>query len=289
MKKKNFIFRHFIMLKILTFALFQISCSSEPENEMILVEGGTFMMGCTGEQDDCLKWEKPAHKVTVGSFYISKYEVTVKQWAEVWFSDIKDEEALKAIEELKKVNSPMPNVDFYRAMKFCNLLSEKEGLQSVYKISNMSTDDIYYFDYDIDWNANGYRLPTEAEWEFAARGGNKSKGYKYSGSNDFAEVAWYKENSENKVQTVGQKEPNELGIYDMSGNAYEWVFDKFVPYNKNPNYGSRGEILIKSGPYNILRGGDFNSKGVECRVSNRLAMPPINKEIGFGFRVARNK
>ena len=162
-----------------------------PQIEMVFVKGGTFMMGATPEQgSDAGDGEKPVHSVTVSDFYIGKYEVTQAQWKAVMG---------KNPSHYKGENRPVERVSWYDIQKFIEKLNAKTGKR--------------------------YRLPTEAEWEYAARGGNQSKGYKYSGSNDIGSVAWYTNNSGDRTHPVGQKQPNELGLYDMTGNVWEWCSD----------------------------------------------------------------
>ena len=174
--------------------------------KMIYVEGGTFQMGSTNGGSS----EQPIHTVTVSSFLIGKYEVTQKEWQEVMGYNPSYSEG---------DNRPVEKVSWYDAVEFCNKLSEKEGLTPAYTING--------FDVSCNWSANGYRLPTEAEWEYAAKGGKKSKNYKYSGSDNIDDVAWYDANSDGRSHDVGTKAPNELGIYDMSGNVWEMCWDSF--------------------------------------------------------------
>ncbi|MFA7186154.1 MAG: SUMF1/EgtB/PvdO family nonheme iron enzyme, partial [Victivallales bacterium] len=165
-------------------------------------------------------------------------------------------------------NLPVECVNWNEAVKFCEKLTERErttgSLPSGYE----------------------YRLPTEAEWEFAARGGNKSKGYKYSGNNNINSVAWYKDNAGEKAHEVGTKLPNELGIYDMSGNIYEWCFDDWhSSYNGAPSNGNRWGNGI--GPNRRLpRGGGWYRHAKDCRVANRGNYSAGNTLVDLGFRVA---
>lgn len=160
------------------------------------VEGGTFTMGATPEQERYAKdWEKPPHEVTLNGFFIGKYEVTQRLWRVVMHSNPSVE---------KGDDLPVSNVTRKECDVFIGKLNAMTGRQ--------------------------FRLPTEAEWEYAARGGNKSLGYVYSGSDNCDEVAWYEKDSGGKLHAVGTKKPNELGIYDMNGNAAEWVQDGWSNY-----------------------------------------------------------
>lgn len=249
---------------------FRISAALIP---MIFVEGGSFMMGSNDGESN----EKPVHQVKVSSFLIGKYEVTQKEWAEVMGSNPSN---------WKGDNLPVEQVSWYQAVDYCNKRSRKEGLQPCYSISG-NTAPAYWSQgkVDCDWSANGYRLPTEAEWEYAARGGNKSKGYKYSGSNDIGSVAWYGSNSGSKTQIVGTKQPNELGIHDMSGNVWEWCWDWYDSgyYGKSQ---SSDPIGAGSGSFRVLRGGSWFYYGSYCRVAFRCNNYSVSYDY-YGFRVSR--
>ena len=234
---------------------------------LIYVEGGSFMMG----SDDCdiYYFQQPIHEVSVSSFYISKYQITQNEWQEVmgsnpsWFRGDK---------------LPVEQISWYDAIEYCNKRSIKEGLKPCYSGSGKNIS--------CDWTANGYRLPTEAEWEYAARGGKKSKGYKYSGSNDINEVAWYGSNSSDKTHPVGEKQANELGIYDMSGNVWEWCWDWYSIdyYSKSPRSNPRGP---SSGEFRVLRGGSWYYNGNDCRVANRRLNNPDDGDYSYGLRILR--
>lgn len=240
---------------------------------LVFVEGGSFMMGSNDGESD----EKPIHKVAVSSFLIGKHEITQKQWLIVMGSNPS---------EWKGDNLPVHQVNYYDALDYCNKRSLKEGLQPCYSISgntapaNWSKGSIV-----CDWSATGYRLPTEAEWEFAARGGNKSKGYKYSGSNDLGSVAWYDDNSGKQTKAVGTKQPNELGIYDMSGNVMELCWDGYDRgyYAKSPSSDPRGPW----GYFTVHRGGCMGLSFYYCRVANRVDICRDQSGGGSGFRVVR--
>jgi formylglycine-generating enzyme required for sulfatase activity/serine/threonine protein kinase len=222
---------------------------------MVAVKGGAFTMGCTAEQgSDCFVWEKPVHRVTVGDYYIGKFEVTQKQWRAVMDSD--------------------PPELYFKGCDDC-------------PVESVSWDDIREFISKLNrLTGKRYRLPTEAEWEYAARGGAQSLGYKYDGSNTIGEVAWYDSNSGSKTHPVGGKKANELGLYDMSGNVYEWCEDDWHDdYNGAPTDG-RAWVDSPRGSSRVLRGGSWYNNARNCRVSNRNSGTPGNRNYGHGFRLA---
>ncbi len=245
---------------------FRLSAIAFPKN-MVFVEGGSFQMGSDDGDSD----EKPVHQVRVSSFLIGKYEVTQKEWKEVMGSNPSN---------WKGDQLPVEQVNWFDAVDYCNKRSLKEGLRPCYSGSGNSIT--------CDWNANGYRLPTEAEWEFAARGGVKGKGYKYSGSNDIGSVAWYDGNSSNKTHEVGTKAANELGLHDMSGNVWEWCWDWYDSgyYAKSAGSDPKG---TGSGSSRVLRGGSWGNLGNYCRVALRDSFNPGSWRNGSvdGFRVVR--
>ena len=224
----------------------KVTQSHPAEPEMVFVEGGTFIMGCT--DDECISNEYPQHQVTLSSFKIAKYPVTQLQWEAVMGSNASGN---------KGENLPVKYITWHDAQAFITKL-------------NTLTD-------------KNYRLPTEAEWEYAARGGNKSKGYKYSGSDNIDEVAWYSGNSENKAHPVGTKKPNELDIYDMSGNVYEWCNDWAGAYTEEPQINPQGPT---TGSQRIIRGGNYHTNEWRCRVSARFAHAPSSvSRTPVGFRL----
>lgn len=233
--------------------------------EMVPLDGGVFMMGCTKEQrDDCDELEKPAHADTLSSFLIGKYEVTQKLWKAVMGEDKNQAYNLDCDE------CPVERVSWIDAQQFITRLNVFTG--------------------------KSFRLPSEAEWEYAARGGARSKGYKYSGGNNVDDIAWYIENykeSKHGIQgtthPVGTKKPNELGLYDMSGNVWEWCND---PYEKE--YEHNGKKLHAGWPYpghkaifrKVLRGGSWGGTSEGCRVSRLdFDTAQYSDEYG-GFRLA---
>ncbi len=255
-----------------------------PIPEMVRVTGGEFTMGCTEEQgEDCLDREKPPHTVRVDDFSIGRYEVTNEEFA-AFLNDYGSDEiktgdyaGQKMVYEyrwgVQKTDGnqwqpapgyekhPIVNVTWYGAYEYCRWLSQKTN--------------------------RPFRLPTEAEWEFAARGGLSSQQYKYSGSNDLDEVAWYLSNSNSTTHQVGNKNPNELGLYDMSGNVYEWCQDWYGEnyYAESPQDNPAGPA---TGTYRVLRGGSWDVVAAVCRVAIRDRDDPDNWNVDYGFRVAQD-
>ncbi len=210
---------------------------------MIAVEGGTYTMGATSEQgSDAWDDEKPAHKETVSDFMIGETPVTQELWQAVMGSN-----PSSFTGDLQR---PVERVSWNDCQEFIRKLNQLTG--------------------------QNFRLPSEAEWEYAARGGNRSKGYKYAGSNDVDAVAWRLPNSGKTTHRVKNKQPNELGIYDMSGNVWEWCQDKWCgDYNSPRNFG-----------YRVLRGGSWDDYARSVRVSNRNSHGPGRRNNDYGLRLA---
>ncbi|MBX2890471.1 MAG: formylglycine-generating enzyme family protein [Saprospiraceae bacterium] len=218
------------------------------EPDMVFVDGGAFTMGCTAEQGgECDGDEKNTRKVTLSGYFIAQHEVTQKQWREVMGSD-PPELWNKGCDQC-----PVERVSWNDVQEFLKKLNQKTGRK--------------------------YRLPTEAEWEYAARGGTKSKGFKYAGSNNLEEVAWYESNSGKKTRPVGGKKANELGLYDMSGNVWEWCSDWYGEYPTTAQTNPTGPA---TGSNRVYRGGSWGNSAVNCRVSLR----GLNRGYSLGFRVA---
>ncbi|MCX6303600.1 MAG: SUMF1/EgtB/PvdO family nonheme iron enzyme [Bacteroidetes bacterium] len=248
---------------------------------MIYVEGGTFTMGNPGGNRD----EQPAHQVTVTSFYFGKYEVTFQDFkkfidATGYVTDAEKPDTVRLKHGLppRGINNgtwmmnmngvpvpqadtlkPVGNISWFDAVEYCNWLSKSTGKK--------------------------FRLPTEAEWEYAAKGGTKSKGFKYVGGNNLDEVAWYLGNSDKRSHNIGQKMPNELEIYDMAGNIREWCSDWYGEsyYKTSPKENPAGP---DRGTHRILRGGSWGSEEGRMRISYRNNEFPYNSALGFGFRPA---
>ncbi len=216
---------------------------------MIGVEPGSFMMGSENGDGD----ETPVHRVTLTKpYYLGETEVTQPQWRAVMGNN----------PSLFQVgNRPVENVSWFDAMAFCSKLNDAGLAPSGWK----------------------FTLPTEAQWEYAARGGNRSKGYTYSGSNDVDDVAWYINNSGLATHEVRQKQANELGLYDMSGNVYEWCLDWYGDYSSGAVTDPQG---LDSGSRRVLRGGSLNYNAQNCRSAYRLSGAPDYRGSNGGFRLA---
>ena len=261
-------------------------------DDMVLVEGGSFIMGGLPGRDDkngltVIDDAKPAHEVRLPSFYISKYEVTQQLWQQVMGNNPSYFSSCGPL-------CPVEEVSWYDCVEFCNTLSIMQGLSPVYTIDkNPDPENGNIYDdvkWQVSWNidADGYRLPCEAEWEYAARGGNKSKGYQYSGSDNIDAVAWYGLNSTNKTHEVAKKAPNELGFFDFSGNVMEWTYDlsNWLGEDFFCMYGSTGDERV-------LRGGNMETNTLYSRTAFRnveysnISDASSSWQI-IGFRLCRN-
>ena len=211
-------------------------------NNMVYVSGGTFIMGGDESSD-----QTPTHSVTLSSYYICKYEVTQALWRAVMGSNPS---------KFKGDNLPVEQVSWNDCQTFINRLNSYTG--------------------------RNFRLPTEAEWEFAARGGNYSRRYKYSGSNYIGDVAWYADNSGNRTHPVGTKQANELGLYDMSGNVWEWCSDWYGSYS---SYSQSNPTGATSGFGRVERGGNWCGLARYCCSSHRSYYAPGNSFDDLGLRL----
>jgi formylglycine-generating enzyme len=243
-------------------------------NNFVFVEGGTF--------------NNATSNVTVSSFFMNKYELTQAEYQALMGSNPSNFQGVS--------NGPVEQVSWFNAIEYCNKRSLNDGLTPCYSYSSYGTNppnwpsgwNSNYNNHTnvaCNWTANGYRLPTEAEWEFAARGGNQTHNYTYSGSNDIEPVVWYYYNSNNTTHTVGTKTANELGLFDMNGNVSEWCWDIYDNYPSGAQNNPHGAV---SGTYRVCRGGSYGTIAVACTVSDRnynyaTYSPPID-----GFRICRN-
>ncbi|WP_091897589.1 SUMF1/EgtB/PvdO family nonheme iron enzyme [Polaribacter sp. KT25b] len=235
--------------------LFLIIATAQAQTpEFIKVTGGTFTMGDEhglGGDD-----EQPTHQVTLTDYYIGKTEVTVAQ-----YRNYCNATGVNMPEEPNwgwNSNDPIVNVSWNDAINYCDWLSEK-----------------------LDKNIT---LPTEAQWEFAARGGNQSKGYKYAAGRSMATAGWYEDNSGDKAHAVAQKKANELGLYDMSGNVWEWCLDWYKSdyYSTSPSKNPKNTARANG---KVIRGGSWNYEASYCRVAYRSNRRPDNRFSPYGFRV----
>ena len=218
------------------------------EFKMIRVEGGSFMMGASNNDLDAENREKPQHRVTLNDYYIGETTVTQELWQAVMDSTPSC---------FKGPRRPVEGISWEDCQDFIRKLNSLTGCQ--------------------------FRLPTEAEWEYAARGGKKSKGYKYAGGNDIDNLAWYGENSRSQTHDVATKRANELGLYDMSGNVYEWCQDWYDSYSSGSQTNPTG---ASSGSIRVYRGGSWRSYARSCRVSYRSRSTPSYRYNGLGLRLA---
>ena len=271
MKKTNY----FIVVTLLATTIFSACKPTEPKNEpkteiftvgeisftMVRVKAGAFTMGANKDDALAYEWEKPAHKVTLtDDYFIGETEVTQGLWETVMGEN-------PSYFKTKGANFPVEHVNWNDIQEFLTKLNQKTG--------------------------KTFRLPTEAEWEYAARGGSQSKGYLYSGSNDLDTVAWYYDNARKDLalddpnygtHAVKTNQANELGLYDMSGNVWEWCNDWFAAYSSEPQINPQGAV---SGPFHVYRGGSWYDIALLSRVSYRFNFYPGNRYF-FGFRLAQN-
>ena len=279
--------------------------------DMVEIAGGMFLMGSPDSDDLTQNSEKPQHEVTVSDFYISRYPITrqlyreiVKEAPEEWANDEDDQQL------------PANYVTWFDAVKFCNALSEQVGLQACYRIDGQQ----------VEWDreADGYRLPTEAEWEYACRAGTTTRWFFGDDPAELGRYAWFRENSGSKVHPVGEKESNLFGLYDMIGNVWEWCWDWYGEYKKDAGaedmgrwprsfrlYYVIGDIILRipgigklffkdssdsslhdpvgpnGGRSRVLRGGSFGGEAEFLRSADRNGRGPEGRSDRIGFRCVR--
>lgn len=224
---------------------------------MVSVSGGTFRMGAQNSDPQSDNYdteardnENPVHEVTLSNYFIGKFEITQQEWRTIMGDELDWPEQYGRGDDF-----PAYNVSRTEALRFMEKLSAMTRLP--------------------------FRLPTEAQWEYAARGGNRSLHLRYSGSNDVDEVAWHKENANGSLHPVGRKLPNELGLHDMSGSLWEWCLDTYGPYPSTP----QTDPLVDSGSPFVLRGGSWTYLPTYCRVTCRDSYSGDDASVSVGFRV----
>jgi formylglycine-generating enzyme required for sulfatase activity len=261
--------------------------------EMMAIRGGSFMMGCVEKGDSsCGEDELPVHKVTLRDFVMAKTETTVWQWhlyCEINGQDIAD---FKVATWEKAGDNPVVNVNWVDAVQYANWLSERDKITPAYKMIEEKGVDVFGDTIRVtsalrNGPAKGYALPTEAEWEYAAKGGQYHSPFVYSGSNNPDSIAWHYGNSEGRTRSCTAKSPNRLGLYGMSGNAWEWCWD-WDGEDYYSNSSQNNPLGPNTGDSRILRGGSWDYFPNYCRASNRIRYFPDYRLADIGFRLARH-
>jgi formylglycine-generating enzyme required for sulfatase activity len=245
------------------FFLFITACAKPVPKDMVLIPGGTFTMGSSESDSDFLDWEGPRHEVTLNAFYMGKYTVTQKEY-ETIMGNNPSQSQVPAM--------PVESISWYNALEYCNARSKRERLKPVYAING---DSVLW-----ETGANGYRLPTEAEWEYACRAGTNTR---YN-TGDTISPAQARFHAETPVE-AGSFPPNAWGLYDMHGNVYEWCWDRYGDYSAEPEINPLGPEF---GSRRIIRGGSAASDARHLRSSERGRVEPGVRNINLGFRVIRN-
>lgn len=271
-----------IFLLIVATMLFLISCEDNStksthaniDSKLVFVPGGTFTMGrTTGEGNPR---ELPTHQVTLNSFYISKHQVTQAEYLAVMGAN-PEQPYNNGVGD----NHPVYHVSWYDAVEYCNAKSAQDGLSKCYSYNGTN--------WKCNFNANGYRLPTESEWEYAARGATNVPDYLYSGSDDLENVAWYDATFDDPTHPVGWKAPNGLGLFDMSGNVWEWCYDLYSDYSEGAETNPIGPLFLIGENYGrVKRGGAASRFTTWYRVVARSYQKSSSESSSTGFRIARS-
>ncbi len=302
--KNKLLSKFTVLLLMIVFFIFNLYGNRAISNEMVFVEGGTFTSLDYDWEDE--EYVSTDYIITLSSFYMSKYEITQSEWETVMTGN---NNGISANPSITKDNIDMDNpVDFvswFDSIVFCNRKSIMENLTPVYvkhgqtdpdlwgniPVSRDEANDLEWIYLTINLSANGYRLPTDMEWEWAARGGliaQQSGTFytPYAGSDTVDTVAWYRDNSQNRTHPVGSKSPNELGLFDMTGNLWEWCWDwlslDLSGTHTNP-------LGANKGLTRILRGGSWYQKSTDCIIPFRVSGYPESRGSDLGFRLVRNQ
>jgi formylglycine-generating enzyme required for sulfatase activity len=259
-----------ITLFIIVLGFIALNLAAQQSDAMVRINGGTFTMGSPANEPKRNADEGPQRQVTVSSFYISRYVVTQKEYREIMG---------KNPSVFKGDNLPVENISWFDAIEYCNRRSRNEELTPVYTISGS------WDKQTVTWNrnANGYRLPTEAEWEYACRAGTAT--VYNTGASISDNTGWYNANSGNTTHPVGEKPANAWGLYDMHGNVWEWCWDWYGTYASGAQTDPTG---ASSGSYRVLRGGCGFSPAEEVRSAKRYYNNPSYRIIS-GFRLVLNR
>jgi formylglycine-generating enzyme required for sulfatase activity len=257
--------------------------------EMVEVKGGTFTMGSEDEEDSGWGNARPPHPVMVSPFRIARTETTVWQYHLYLAAQGKDMDDENVIERPSwgwEGSNPVVNVSWYDAVEYANWLSAQHGYTSAYIVDKNKQDPNNQYDWTVRLapGADGYRLPTEAEWEYAARGGSLQDTFPYSGGDDLDKIAWHGENSRGRTMPVAGKKANNAGLHDMSGNVWEWCWDWYGDYPDELQIDPRG---AEEGVYRVLRGGSWLNGPQSCRVAYRGIYGPDYRIDYIGFRLVR--
>lgn len=241
--------------------------------EMVLVQGGTFEMGCPADRDTTCEQDEILHPQEVGNFFISKYEITVWQFALYCADRNRDIANFLMSHWADPGDNPVVKVSWHEAMDYAAWLNDKKGLSDTTQVETNIPP-------VLESNYRGFRLPTEAEWEFASRGGARE----YATAEELDKIGWTGKNSSGRTRSVGKKQPNALGLYDMSGNVWEWCWDWYgdYPQTLTPHYTGP-----QNGEIRVIRGGSWGSIDKYCRATNRGGHWPDKRHKCLGFRLAR--